>query len=1342
MADGKVTIQIDAEVRKAQKEIDSLAKEIARLTKQFLKAQVAFGKPFETKEFEQTRQEYIAAQKDLAAAQERLQGAQAGRDRLSGLVNEYKELSSQIKKNETDIENWNKVFESQVNKRVIGLAKVYEENRFGSGTEKFVDKKLGEIGISKEDMLSLYASFKELPELVKQTDELKNKLAELDSEMQARGGMKTITKSLSAYQGQIEAVEKEISELQKDIKRYEATLNELTPEQKLAEKDMNATAAAWRNAQRAMKEAQQRLAAAKERSSYLQQLREDAEKSNPEVTKLVERLNELKQQLKDLDDAGVAPQTTQYQDLKAQIQETEEQLNSFVRTGDELTRGQAAAETLKFAFKSLGKEILSTLGKVLKIAGKVAKFFGKGLLNSITNPFKKANKSLKQFTSRMKSAMLYGMTRVIRNAVYNAMSEMGKFAMTNEKVSASLSSLKGTAISAFQPLLNAAVPIIVTIVGWLEKLIAVISRLLSMFGKFNKATNSAGSDLNDLKDAMDGAGGSADDFLASFDTVEKITEGGGGGGGGGGSSVSPTFDFNWDDIDKSLGWLKEKLELKDWYGIGMEISKKLGEIITDTNSWITTTFAPWCEKTGKNLGDLMNGLIDGALAAPDPATIGELAANFLNGIINGFATYLETVNWENLGDLIAKNINNFFETFDAARLAQAATALINAFLTVISSAIASTDWSLVGENIREFLVNVDWKKLAHSIGTLLAETLKAAIDVLGGLFNVDFSGITDNIDIDTIKGLGEILLIVWGGIEFVKIASGIIQFAESLKVLGGVTGSGTFFTIGVGLSIAAVNIANILAGDYDAASLESGIHEVIAAVMLGAGAVVAGAGAWAFPIALALTISVTETIANWDTLVEETDKKFSGIKKLLQGNFDGFIADMSQYFALTLSEDTWGNKIIKWIFGEDTVNEWQNSLQEVSDIFENSLENRRLALQQDVDNETVSAEGYAAAVQLRKDASAALTEAEQKRDSAQDAAKAKLEEYNQTIALSEKPTDDAAVAAEKLWNEYLELQENANTAEKAVSTLRATWAKSVTTCNKYERAVEDAGIALDENDKTLEKHANKTVPHGIEKINVLSDAAENAKDKWDKYNKKLEETGVIQSTTALDAQALQDKYKNLGGAVDDATDNISDDVKDMVDDVVENFAGNGEDADELGEKYKTLRDTIHDCCGDVKDDVTGMITGINDTLSQKLPNIATTFKTNLNTTLGYINDFGTNATNAFNQLVGDINKINQKTGGAKVMDVFQYNNVPKLAQGGVVNPGHEFMAILGDNKREQEIVSPVSLMKQAFTEALSEANLGGASEVKLYLDGKLVAQNSLNHINNMSRQAGKSVVLV
>lgn len=70
--------------------------------------------------------------------------------------------------------------------------------------------------------------------------------------------------------------------------------------------------------------------------------------------------------------------------------------------------------------------------------------------------------------------------------------------------------------------------------------------------------------------------------------------------------------------------------------------------------------------------------------------------------------------------------------------------------------------------------------------------------------------------------------------------------------------------------------------------------------------------------------------------------------------------------------------------------------------------------------------------------------------------------------------------------------------------------------------------------------------------------------------------------------------------------------------------------------------------------------------------------------------------------------------------------LPALATGTVVPAGFgEFAAILGDNKREPEIVSPLSTMKQALLEALAESRTGTGGRtyiIKLVVDGKTLAE--------------------
>lgn len=67
--------------------------------------------------------------------------------------------------------------------------------------------------------------------------------------------------------------------------------------------------------------------------------------------------------------------------------------------------------------------------------------------------------------------------------------------------------------------------------------------------------------------------------------------------------------------------------------------------------------------------------------------------------------------------------------------------------------------------------------------------------------------------------------------------------------------------------------------------------------------------------------------------------------------------------------------------------------------------------------------------------------------------------------------------------------------------------------------------------------------------------------------------------------------------------------------------------------------------------------------------------------------------------------------------------IPGFATGGVVPPNNPFLAVLGDNKQEPEVVAPYSTIKQAAGEALAErGNSGGTGRGDVYLDATKVGR--------------------
>ena len=103
-------------------------------------------------------------------------------------------------------------------------------------------------------------------------------------------------------------------------------------------------------------------------------------------------------------------------------------------------------------------------------------------------------------------------------------------------------------------------------------------------------------------------------------------------------------------------------------------------------------------------------------------------------------------------------------------------------------------------------------------------------------------------------------------------------------------------------------------------------------------------------------------------------------------------------------------------------------------------------------------------------------------------------------------------------------------------------------------------------------------------------------------------------------------------------------------------------------------------------------------------------------------DFFSGAVNlvvqGINWLIKQINKINIKVPdwvpviGGKGWGGFNIKSVPEwhppmLAQGAVIPPNREFMAVLGDQKSGTNVEAPLATIKQALVEALRDSGSGG-----------------------------------
>ena len=86
-----------------------------------------------------------------------------------------------------------------------------------------------------------------------------------------------------------------------------------------------------------------------------------------------------------------------------------------------------------------------------------------------------------------------------------------------------------------------------------------------------------------------------------------------------------------------------------------------------------------------------------------------------------------------------------------------------------------------------------------------------------------------------------------------------------------------------------------------------------------------------------------------------------------------------------------------------------------------------------------------------------------------------------------------------------------------------------------------------------------------------------------------------------------------------------------------------------------------------------------------------------------------------------------------------------LADGGVVKPNNPFPVIVGDNTKEPEVISPLSTIRQAVSEAMAgagsagKATASGPIELTVKLDSKTIARAVYDPLKTESRRRGSAI---
>ncbi len=472
----------------------------------------------------------------------------------------------------------------------------------------------------------------------------------------------------------------------------------------------------------------------------------------------------------DINTSGYDKLTAKTQQISSYTSQAREKISSLVST-----------------FSRVGGAVSSVSGKI----GKMINFFSKGTkkikdgFDSITH---KSNKFFNgnSVTSGLKKIMKYAFALFSIRGTYALLNSaanrwLSSSSAAAQQLSANIDYLKFAAGSALAPVIEHLVNLVYSLLRGIQK----VAYALTGVNIFAKATASSMSST--AKSAKEAA-----KSLAPFDELNVIDFGKDSGGGGG--AVGPNLDLS--QMDNTTNDILDAIKRGDWYGVGMEIGKKINESL-DKVDW--GAIQEKARKIATNIADLINGYIDGTDWSLVGKTIGEgintglifvdtflTRTNFENigrSIGEKLNSIIKTLNWNLLGKTIADRLNmaidtayGFFKTFDFKTLgssfitsinsmfenvkwdkaAQALSDGIKGVFDFLTGFIKDLDWRQIISAIEEFVNNIDWGEVVSSIFELLGTAAASLVNlgqVIGNYIMEAFDGIGQYFD-KTIEACG------------------------------------------------------------------------------------------------------------------------------------------------------------------------------------------------------------------------------------------------------------------------------------------------------------------------------------------------------------------------------------------------------------------------------------------------------------------------------------------------------------------------------------------------------------------------------------------------------------
>ncbi len=280
--------------------------------------------------------------------------------------------------------------------------------------------------------------------------------------------------------------------------------------------------------QREAQSTEQAQAALKQESDNLRQVASGADVADQRIVDLNRELAELTARMKEMKSAGVGLGYEEYDKAAARVSEINAELKEYRRNLETMPDpGVSKWNRLTQALKSgFTRTVNAASGSARKL-GRQIQSIGKN------RGFDKAAKGAQRLGDRLKGIVAGALVfNVISRGLTALTDQIGKYLTANKDFSDALSGIKSNLLTAFQPVYEAVIPALTSLMQALERVTAQFAAFMAtIFGTTAKQAQDNAEALYDQANATKETGDAAKKaekeqkkYLASFDTIEKLGE--------------------------------------------------------------------------------------------------------------------------------------------------------------------------------------------------------------------------------------------------------------------------------------------------------------------------------------------------------------------------------------------------------------------------------------------------------------------------------------------------------------------------------------------------------------------------------------------------------------------------------------------------------------------------------------------------------------------------------------------------------------------------------------------------------------------------------------------------